>query len=379
MIGAVKMLLEDKENSRMKRAAFFFLGCSMLIGYEAEVAAADELPEPVFERQVLFKSGEGGYHTYRIPALIVTQRGTVLAFCEARKNSSSDHGDVDLALRRSTDGGETWSAMEVIADDGEHTIGNPCPVVERKSGTIWLPLCRNNKQVLLMNSTDDGRTWSDPIEITRDAVSPNWHWVGTGPGHGIQLASGRLLIPCWADATPKLGEIQLSYVLYSDDFGKRWRVGGVLDRNASDECEAVELIDGSLYMNMRSRQGKRQRAYSLSKDGGLTWSKVRFDPRLPEPSVQGSVIRLTRADQHGKNRVLLATPADPAARRAMTVRLSYDECKTFLLAKVIHTGSAAYSDLAVTLDLQVLLLCETDNYKQLSLTSFNLAWLEAGK
>jgi sialidase-1 len=363
----------------MKLVKFAVLCCSLLIHGGKDIAAADDLSEPVFEQQALFNSGEGGYHTYRIPALIVTQRGTVLAFCEARKNSSSDHGDVDLALRRSIDGGQTWSAMEVIADDGEHTIGNPCPVVDQKSGTIWLPFCRNNKHVLLMKSTDDGRSWSDPIEITRHAVSPNWHWVGTGPGHGIQLASGRLLIPCWADATPKLGETQLSYVMYSDDFGKRWEVGGALDRNASDECEAVELVDGSLYMNMRSRQGKRQRAFSFSKDGGLTWSQVRFDSRLPEPSVQGSVTRLTRADEHGKNRVLLATAADPTARRAMTVRVSYDECKTWPLAKEVHAGSAAYCDLAVTPDLQVLLLSETDDYKKLTLTHFNLAWLEDGQ
>jgi len=339
-------------------------------------AAAKELPEPVFEQQALFTSGQGGYHTYRIPALVVTKRDTVLAFCEARKNSGSDHGDVDLALRRSADGGRTWSKMVIIADDGEHTIGNPCPVVEQQSGTIWLPLCRDNQRVLLMKSTDDGRTWSEPVDITANAIKPPWHWVGTGPGHGIQLAGGRLLIPCWADATPKLGEVQFSYVLYSDDRGKSWHVGGAAEPNASDECEVVELQDGRVYMNMRSRQGKRQRAYAFSQDGGLTWSKVKYDPRLPEPSVQGSVMRLTRSDQQGKNRVLLATPADPQARRAMTVRVSYDECRTWPLAKVIHEGSAAYSDLAVTEDLQVLLLCETDRFKNITLTSFNLTWLE---
>ena len=164
---------------------------------------------PVFDEQTLFKSGEGGYYCYRIPALVVTTRGTVLAFCEARKHNCNDHGDIDLVMRRSRDGGRTWGKARVIADDGAHTVGNPCPVLDRKSGTIWLPFCRDNKRVLLKKSTDDGQTWSQPIDITKDAMNPSWHWVGTGPGHGIQLASGRLLIPCWADATPNLGEALL--------------------------------------------------------------------------------------------------------------------------------------------------------------------------
>lgn len=353
------------------RAVFKY--CLLLLW--ASVVGAEELPVPVFEQQALFTSGEGGYHTYRIPSLIVTKRGAVLAFCEARRNSASDHGDVDLVVRRSSDNGKTWSKPQLVFADGERTIGNPCPVVDQKSGTIWLPLCRDNKRVLMMKSVDDGKTWTKPVDITNQAMSPNWHWVGTGPGHGIQLRSGRLLVPCWADATPKLGEIQLSYCFYSDDAGESWQLGGAMDANASDECEAVELADGTIYMNMRSRQGKRQRAYSISKDGGQTWSPVKYDAKLPEPSVQGSVIRLTSQREHGRNRLLLATPADPKARRQMTARVSYDEGKTWPVSKLVHGGSAAYSDLAVAADSGVLLLYEADGYKTLTLARFNLAWL----
>ena len=342
-------------------------------------STAAEPVRPVLQQQALFKSGTGGYHTYRIPALVVTKRGTVLAFCEARKNSASDHGDIDLVMRRSSDGGQTWSEMQVIADQGDHTMGNPCPVVERKSGTIWLPLCRDNKRVLMMKSIDDGKTWTSPVDVTRSTMDSKWHWVGTGPGHGIQLANGRLLIPCWADATPRLGEIQLSYAFFSDDAGASWKLGGAMEANTSDECQAVELADGSIYMNMRSRRGKKQRAYSFSKDGGTSWSKVAFDPRLPEPSVQGSLIRLTHPDRAGRGRVLLATPADPRARRKMTVRVSYDECRSWAVSKVIHPGSAAYSDLAVTSSGEVLLLYEADGYSKLTLARFNLAWLTGGK
>lgn len=336
-------------------------------------------PAQVFVEQALFVSGRDGYHTYRIPALAVTGQGTILAFCEARKNSSADHGDVDLALRRSVDGGRTWEKMHIIADDGEHTVGNPCPVVDRRTGTIWLPYCRDNKRVLLKKSTTDGQTWSEPVDVTADVVNPSWHWVGTGPGHGVQLASGRLLIPCWADATPSLGEIQLSFVFFSDDGGRRWRPGGALVRNASDECEVVERTDGSLYMTMRSRQGKQQRAWATSSDGGAAWSAVAYDPALPEPSCQGSVVRLSDHRVEDRDRVLLASPASPKDRTQLTVRMSNDECRTWPVARVVHAGSSAYSDLAVTLGREVLLLYEADNYGKLVLARFNVEWLSDGR
>jgi len=330
---------------------------------------------PSLVSKVLFRAGDRGYTCYRIPALVRTKRGTILALCEARKHSRRDSGDIDVALRRSLDGGRTWTDMQIIADDGAHTMGNPCPVVDASNGVIWLPTCRDNKRVLLMKSADDGKTWSKPIDITQDAMDSTWHWVGTGPGHGIQLRTGRLIVPSWADQAERLGEIQFSYVFYSDDHGRTWRRGKALDRNASDECEVVELSDGSLYMNMRSRQNKRRRAFATSKDGGQTWSKVAYDPHLPEPSCQGSVVRFTTAADGGKNRVLLATPANPAKRSHMTVRLSYDECRTWPVSKVVHTGSSAYCDLAVTSDSEILLLYEAGDYAKIVLARFNLEWL----
>jgi len=346
------------------------------LGAAGETSQRPRQPgSPSIASKVLFRAGDRGYACYRIPALVTTKRGTILALCEARKHSGSDSGDIDVALRRSLDGGRTWTDMQIIADDGAHTMGNPCPVVDASDGVIWLPICRDNKRVLMMKSADDGKTWSKPIDVTKDAMDPAWHWVGTGPGHGIQLRTGRLMVPSWADQTKRLGEIQFSYVFYSDDHGRTWTRGKALDRNASDECEVVELVDGSLYMNMRSRQNKRRRAYATSKDGGQTWSEVRYDPHLPEPSCQGSVVRFTTARRGGKNRVLLATPAHPAKRSQMTVRVSYDECRTWPVSKVVHAGSSAYCDLAVTLDSKILLLYEADGYTKIVLARFNLEWL----
>jgi sialidase-1 len=350
----------------------------LLIAGSTHPLQAQGEPASLLEQQPLFEAGEGGYHCYRIPALVVTRAGTVLAFAEARKNSCSDHGDIDLVLRRSEDDGQSWSERRIVADDGARTMGNPCPLVDRTTGTIWLPFCRDNRRILVTKSSDDGRTWSKPVDITRDAMDPAWHWVGTGPGHGVQLSSGRLLVPCWADATPKLGEIQLSFVFYSDDHGATWKLGGALEADKSDECEVVELDDGSVYLNARSRQAKRQRAVALSKDGGATWSPVAFDARMPEPSCQGSVVRLTGRRRFAKSRVLVCSPADRQSRSRLTVRLSYDECQTWPVVKILCDGPSAYSDMAVTRAQHVLCLYEADNYKRIDLARFNVEWLTDG-
>ncbi|MCZ6680460.1 MAG: sialidase family protein [Candidatus Poribacteria bacterium] len=331
----------------------------------------------LFDQKSLFTGGEGGYTCYRIPALVVSTRGTILAFCEARRNSRSDFGDIDIVLRRSFDGGTTWEDMQVIVADGENTIHNPCPVVDRNTGTIWLPYCKNYDQVFVTGSPDDGATWSNPVEITEDVMDSTWYNVGSGPGHGIQLTDGRLLIPAWAGYEEDWGP-QLSYAFFSDDTGASWQRGETLDADLSDECLAVQTVDGSVYMNMRSRQEKKRRAYAWSHDGGGTWSNVQFDETLPEPGCQGSLVRFTAEDRFQKNRVLLCTPASTTERARLTLRVSYDECRTWPVSKVVHAGASAYSDLAVTPDMTILCLYEADEYAKLTLARFNIEWLTDG-
>src|SRR5688500_2995752 len=152
---------------------------------------------------VLFESAKDGYHTYRIPALAVTPKGTVLALCEGRKTSSADHGDVDLVFKRSTDGGASWSAMELLYEEGgaaKVTIGNPCVVVDRARGVVRLLFTGENEKVFGTATSDEGRTWSKPRDITSATRRPDWTWYATGPGNGIQMErgkhKGRLVIPC---------------------------------------------------------------------------------------------------------------------------------------------------------------------------------------
>lgn len=332
------------------------------------------MDESTCEQSTLFRAGEGGYHTYRIPSLVLTQAGTILAFCEARKHSSADDGDIDLVLRRSSDGGRTWDPVQMVWDDGENTVGNPCPVLDGETGTVWLLLCRNNDQVLVMHSDDDGATWSTPQDITAAVKPQGWTWYATGPGHGIQLRSGRLLIPCDHQAGP----VHYSHVIYSDDHGRTWQVGGrVAER--TDECTAVELTDGRVYLNMRSYHERDRRAVAWSTDGGESWSDIAFDEALVEPVCQAAVMRLTTKER-GRSRVLFCNPAS-RTRDHLTVRISYDECQTWQTGKVLQEGPAAYCDLCVAPDGSILCLYERGEqhpYETLTLARFSLQWLTDG-
>ena len=142
----------------------------------------------------VFRAGDDDTHTFRIPSLRVSAEGTLLAFCEARRKSAADDGDIELALKRSEDGGRTWGPLQILSDDEGNTMGNPCPIIERETGRIILPFCRNNRRVFVMQSTDDGLTFPPPCEITEQLRGLDFAWsrIATGPGHGIQMSSGRL-------------------------------------------------------------------------------------------------------------------------------------------------------------------------------------------
>ena len=233
----------------MKTAVFvsaFLLICALQscsdVGTRGNQTRAQ--PPPLFEKLTVFSAGEAGYHCFRIPALAVTAKGTVLAFSEARKLTCHDDAEIDLVLKRSFDQGETWRDLQVLFDYGTDSVNQPAPVLDRETGEVVLVFCRNNQRVFVTKSSDDGVRWSEPVEITEDVVDPAWSYIGSGPGHGIQLSSGRLLIPSWGDLSPGpatwprpgWGGEQFSYVMYSDDHGTTWKRGKSLDMDLSDEA-----------------------------------------------------------------------------------------------------------------------------------------------
>ncbi len=357
------------------------------------------------QQQDVFVAGQGGYHTYRIPSLIVTTNGTLLAFCEGRKHSRSDTGDIDLLLRRSSDNGQTWSEQQVVWDDGPNTCGNPCPVVDDQTGTIWLLLTHNpgstgeaqikerkaggTRTVWVSCSVDDGKTWSPPNDITASTKDRAWGWYATGPGVGIQIRHGphrgRLVIPCdhsfpGAERSRRKANVENgSHVIYSDDHGQSWKLGGWA-RPRMNESQVVELADGegTLLLNMRTTTQANRRGQSISHDGGQTWTTPQLVPELIEPRCQASLLRYNWPSVKKPGRILFSNPAG-VARTNLTVRLSRDDGRTWAIARTLHPGPSAYSCLAVLPDKAIGCLFEcgrTSAYERITFARLPLNWVE---
>jgi sialidase-1 len=344
----------------------------------------------------VFVSGQGGYHTYRIPALLVSSRGALLAFAEGRKGGSGDAGDIDLLLRRSSDQGQTWQPLQTVWDDGSNTCGNPCPVLDRDTGVITLLLTWNRgddpelkiiaqqskdtRRVYVASSADDGATWSKPCEVTGEVKLTNWTWYATGPGAGIQMErgphKGRLVIPC--DHIEAVTQHYYSHVIYSDDHGQTWKLGGSTPRHQVNECEVVELTEDRLLLNMRNYdRTQRTRQQAVSRDGGLTWFDQRHVPELIEPICQASIRRHSWPGADRRSTILFANPAS-TNRERLTLRASFDEGQTWPVSRLLDPRRSAYSCLAVMADGTVAILYEAGTkspYENLVFARFPLGWL----
>lgn len=365
------------------------LGGRLAAAEEASAKASQDLPQTD-----VFVSGEGGYKAYRIPSMTVTKSGTLLAICEGRFGGLSDAGNIDLLLRRSTDGGKTWSPTQVIWDDDNNTCGNPCVVVDRETGKIWLLATWNlgsdhegqiingqskdTRRVYVLSSEDDGQTWSAPQEVTETTKKQDWAWYATGPGCGIQLEhgphKGRMVIPC--DHIEAGTKGYYSHVIYSDDHGKTWQLGGRTPEGKVNECEVVELTGGRMMLCMRNYDRSiKARQVAISDDGGATWTDQKIDPELIEPRCQASIRRLRWPSAEQSGVILFLNPAHPDKREAMTILASEDDGETWPISMPIYEGSSAYSCLCIFDSPegkpQIGCLYERDNYRKITFTHFD--------
>ncbi|WP_225821211.1 sialidase family protein [Streptomyces naphthomycinicus] len=328
---------------------------------------------------VPYVAGQGGYAVYRIPAVVKSRQGTVLAFAEGRRGGAGDTGDIDVVLRRSTDGGCTWGRLTVVAAGQGHTRGNPAPVIDPRTGAVILVTCGNagnvteeqimrgevtaqrGRRVFVQRSWDDGRRFSAPRDITAEVTRPGWRWYATGPGHALALTrgphAGRLLIPANHSAAPPAGSRDTGqepryyggHAFFSDDSGHSWHLGFVDDGydgvTNANETSAAQLPDGRVYFASRDQNGTApgNRLDTYSGDGGRTLDRpFAVQPALNAvPVVQGSVLQ----PRFPGTPLLFSAPSVPTARRALALWTSADAGRTFTRALTLTDHRAAYSDL----------------------------------
>lgn len=390
---------------------------SLLFATFASAVSGQVRAAPTSDAIDVFKAGTEGFHTFRIPVLLASPRDTLLAFCEGRRDDISDHATIFLLLKRSFDGGRTWQPAQVVWREEGRTTGNPAPVLDDATGRILLLFCRNNNSVYLTSSDDDGATWKQPRNLTREVRQPGWEWYATGPSPGVCLRDGRrsrLVIPC--NHSVRLGDTVTgrAHAIYSDDHGETWQLGEpvplpetarviaaelarvelrhrreALVTPAADppepnqtprtagrdpkslyggnESAIVELPGGVLLMNTRGspRGTVPRRAMSISRDGGETWTPLRHLPDLVEPSCHADLRSVPAGIAGAAGPVLIfSNPAHPPipdsdkGRRRMTVRLSFDGGERWTAGKLLLNGPASYSSLTVLADGTVLCLFE---------------------
>jgi sialidase-1 len=356
---------------------------------------------------VIYTSGQEGHKTYRIPAIIKNKQGHLLAFAEGRVNGSGDFGDINIVLKISRDQGSTWSALATLVDFQDLQAGNPTPVLDESDprfpkGRLFLFYNTGNnheneiregkglREVWYITSTDGGLTWSSAVNITSQVHRPNqpsrnytfkedWRHYANGPGHAMQFNqgphAGRILIAANHSEGPRgeRGSDYRAHAFYSDDHGDTFQLGASIAIPGSNESSATEISGGKLLMNIRNQRGDiRQRIIGLSDDGGATWKETYFDPQLPDPICQGSI--LTIAQKKGPFTLAFSNAADIKNRDNLTIRISQDDGRTWPITIPVDNGASAgespkdftaYSDLVLLDSKHLGIVYERKDYSQI--------------
>lgn len=364
------------------------------------------------DEKEVFVSGQDGYQSYRIPALIKLSSGAIFAFCEGRVANAGDFGDIDIVMKRSIDNGKTWSNLEKVVDYGDLQAGNPAPVVDLTDpayphGRIFLFYNTGNnhegevrkgnglREVWYVTSADDGQTWSEPVNITPQVHKPNqpsfnpaynfkddWRSYANTPGHAMQFDAGQFKGRIFVAANHSSGQPRHAFEdyqahgYYTDDHGKTFKLSENIPVEGSNESMAAQISGNRLWMNSRNQQGQeKSRIVSISSDGGATWDTSYFDKQLPDPVNQGSVLSLSAK---GKSLLAFCNAASTVSRDSLTLRLSKDDGKSWFFNKQLATAPAgykgsysAYADLVQINEKTIGVLYEKDNYKSIVFVPVN--------
>jgi sialidase-1 len=296
----------------------------------------------------VFSQNENGYFCFRIPGLITLPDGSIIVFAEGRVKSVSDFGDIDLVMKKSRDGGRTWSELRVLWDAGDLSVSNPCPVFDFTTGMLFLHVITNRKLTYVMNSSDMGETWSQPVEI--NVGKQEWFFAGPAPGHGIQLQSGRLLIPGMYNTNNNAEDPNAwgSFFYYSDDHGQTWQRGHDFGLG-TNECSITELSNGTIISLLRPNTRTDGQPYvksSMSYDSGLTATQASPNLSYPTTICQISIVSYShKTDPTIRDILISGHPLNPTARNSFGLRISMDKGVTWDRQIEIYRGPSAYSDL----------------------------------
>lgn len=378
---------------------FFLHGC---LGTEVK-------PKPPHET-IVFQNGQEGYNCYRIPAILKTPKGHLLAFAEARRNNCGDFGDVEIVMKRSVDNGKSWEGLQVVADNGAHQAGNQAPVMDLtdkrfpkgrlflfyNTGSAHEQEVREGKairEIWYKTSLDEGKTWSEPVNITLQVSKPkypaahpsytfveDWRSYANTPGHGLQIQNGayrgRIFIAANHSEGPPKAQFKdyIAHGFYTDNHGESFQLSPNVEYAGSNEAIAAETSNGSLLFNCRNQSGDaKYRLQAFTKNAGETWDEVKVMTDVPDPVCQGSMIDYQ--PKKSKKVLILSNLNSQTKREKLTVRISIDDGQSWSKGKELYAGSAAYSDLVVQNDNSIGVLYERDEYSKIVYTSFTYEWL----
>ena len=349
----------------------------------------------------VYVAGTEGYKSFRIPAIVETKNGDLLAFCEGRVDGGADFGNIKIVLKRSTDNGKTWSALQVVASNDTLQAGNPAPVMDLTDprypqGRIFLFYNTGNghememrkgighRDVLYKTSIDNGKTWSEPTDITlqvnriyQPQINPLWNFkedwrtYANTPGHALQFDEGKYKGRIYVAANhssgnpkPELRDYH-AHGFYTDDHGETFHLSETVPFEGSNESTAAQLTNNSLMMNSRNQTGK-YRVVSLSKDGGETWDTTYVDHNLPDPICEGSLLNI--GTKNKKSILAFCNNDNKEKRDSLTLRISFDEGKTWKKKFLIEPKGTDYSDLVKLSKNTIGVLYEADHIKEIKFT-----------